>query len=81
MDDMLLSELVRKLRLKFSMKDLGPGKPILGMKISRHREKRQLFLSQTDYIGCVLERFVGKHVPPDGRYREPVDRRTGPDRF
>ena len=27
------------------------------MKISRNRAKRQLFLSQTDYIGCVLERF------------------------
>ena len=24
---------------------------------------------------------VGKHVPPDGRYREPADLRTGPDRF
>ena len=64
-DDMLLSgrhtgeltELVRKLRLKFAMKDLGPARHILGMKISRHREKRQLFLSQTDYIKRVLERF------------------------
>ena len=27
------------------------------MKISRHRDKRQLFLSQTDYIGRGLERF------------------------
>ena len=25
--------------------------------------------------------FVGKHVPPDGRYREPAYLRTGPDRF
>ena len=65
MDDMLLSgrhtgeltELIRKLRLKFAMKDLGPTRHILGMKISRHREKQQLFLSQTDYIGRVLERF------------------------
>ena len=65
MDDMLLSgrhteertELVRKLQLKFAMKDLGPAWHILGMKISRSRAKRQLFLSQTDYIGRVLERF------------------------
>ena len=64
-DDMLLSgrhageltELVQKLRLKFALKDLGPARHILGMTISRHREKRQLFLSQTDYIGRVLERF------------------------
>ena len=47
MDDMLLSgrhtgeltELVRKLWLKFSMKDLGPARHILGMKISRNRAK------------------------------------------
>ena len=65
MDDVLLSgrhtgeltELVRKLRLKFAMKDLGPARHILGMKISRNHAKRQLFLSQTDYSGRVLERF------------------------
>ena len=52
-----LTELVRKLRLKFAMKDLGPARHILGMKISRNHAKRQLFLSQTDYIGRVLESF------------------------
>ena len=52
-----LTELVRKLLLKFAMKDLGPARHILGMKISRNRDRRQLFLSQTDYIGRVLERF------------------------
>ena len=64
-DDMLISgrhagelaELVRQLRLKFAMKDLGPARHILGMKISRNRDRRQLFLSQSDYIGRVLERF------------------------
>ena len=68
MDDMLLSgrhageltELVQKLRLK---KDLGPARHILGMKISRNPDRRQLFLSQTDYIGRILERFVGKTCP------------------
>ena len=64
-DDMLrsgrhtgeITKLVRKLQLKFAMKDLGPARYILGMKISQKRNKRQLFLSQTDYIGHVLERF------------------------
>ena len=64
-DDMLLSsrhtgeliELVRKLQLKFAMKDLGSTRHILGMKISRHRDRRQIFLSQTGHIGRVLERF------------------------
>jgi hypothetical protein len=52
-----LTELIRKLQLKFAMKDLGSARHILGMRISRHRDKRQLFLSQTDYIGRVLEHF------------------------
>ena len=59
-----LTELVRKLWLKFSMKDLGPAKHILGMKISRHRDKRQLFLSQTEHIGRVLERFNMQSAKP-----------------
>ena len=44
-DDMLLfgrhaeelAELVRELRLKIAMKDLGPARHILGMKITRNR--------------------------------------------
>ena len=52
-----LAELVRQLRLKFAMKDIGPSRHILRMKISWKRNQRQLFLSQTDYSGRVLERF------------------------
>ena len=52
-----IAELVRQLRLKFDMKNLGPARHILGMKIGRNRHRRQLFLSQTDYIRHVLERF------------------------
>ena len=52
-----LAELVRQLRLKFTMKDLGHAQHILGMKITRHREKRQLFLSKANYIRPILEPF------------------------
>mgnify|MGYP000397331465 CR=1 FL=1 len=52
-----LAELVRQLRLKFSMKDLGLARHILGMKINQNCNRRQLFLSQIDYIRRVLERF------------------------
>ena len=52
-----VAELVPHLRLKFSMKDLGPARHILAMKISRNRNRRQLFLSQTNYIGRVLDHF------------------------
>jgi hypothetical protein len=39
------------------MKDLGLAHHILGMKITRNRQSRQLFLSQSDYIPRILERF------------------------
>ena len=52
-----LTELVQKLRLKFSMKDLGRARHILGIKISQHHNRQRLFLSQTYYIGRVLEHF------------------------
>ena len=43
-------------------------------------------VSEADRIGAtshagVKGEFVGKHVPPDGRYREPADLRTGSDWF
>ena len=39
------------------MKDLSPIRHILGMKISRNRSQRQLFLSQSYYNGLFLEHF------------------------
>ena len=42
---------------KFSVKDVGPTRHIMGMKISWIQNRQQLFLSQANYIGRVLERF------------------------
>jgi hypothetical protein len=64
-DDMLIAGssmheikvLKQKLSKEFEMKDLGPANQILGMRISRNREKRTLNLSQEKYIQKVLERF------------------------
>ena len=64
-DDMLIVEngtkrialLKKSLSKSFAMKDLGPAKKILGMKISRDRSKKLLWLSQERYIEKVLERF------------------------
>ena len=44
-------------KVEFEMKDLGATKKILGMEISRDREKGRLYLSQEKYIERVLERF------------------------
>ena len=47
---------------KFEMKDLGPVKKILGMKIIRDRTKRLLHLSQEGYVKKILERFGMKEA-------------------
>ena len=39
------------------MKDLGPIKQILCMKISSDRKSRELLLSQEAYVESVLDRF------------------------
>lgn len=46
------------------MKDLGYAKRILGMEITRDRNKRTLFLSQEGYISKVLSRFGMSNAKP-----------------
>ena len=46
------------------MKDLGPAKKILGMQITRDKQRGTLQLSQAEYIKRVLQRFnVGDAKP------------------
>ncbi|KAH0685102.1 hypothetical protein KY289_022854 [Solanum tuberosum] len=71
-DDMLIvgkntskiDELKKELRKSFSMKDLGHAKQILGMRITRLRDERKIYLSQKKYIERVLERFNMKNAKP-----------------
>lgn len=64
-DDMLIAcklreeieQLKDELSSEFEMKDLGPAKRILGMKIVRTRNERKLFLTQAYYVRKVLDRF------------------------
>ena len=64
-DDMLIigrnisriNSLKKQLSKSFAMKDLGPAKQILGMKIVRDRGIKKLWLSQEKYIEKVLQRF------------------------
>ena len=64
-DDMLIAgsnrediaSLKSKLNNAFDIKDLGEANHILGMRIVRDREKKVLFLSQSEYIGKVIMRF------------------------
>ena len=52
-----ITTLKKQLSSEFEMKDLGPAKKILDMKILRDKKYRLLFLSQENYIKKVLHRF------------------------
>jgi len=64
-DDMLIigrnssriDRLKTQLSKAFAMKDLGPAKQILGIRIHRERDAKKLYLSQEKYIEKVLQRF------------------------
>ena len=72
MDDILIAgsstreinNLKTRLSAAFEMKDLGPPKQILGMKISRDRYAGTLNLSQELYIEKVLRRFRVNDAKP-----------------
>lgn len=72
-DDMLIvgnstkriALLKKTLGKSFAMKDLGPAKQILGLKISRDGSKKKLWLSQEGYIENVLERFNMQNAKSD----------------
>ncbi|RVW25411.1 Retrovirus-related Pol polyprotein from transposon TNT 1-94 [Vitis vinifera] len=52
------------LQAEFEMEDLGPAQKILGMEITRDRQKGELYLSQRSYIKKVIDRFGIKDAKP-----------------
>ena len=52
-----IEQLKDELSLEFEMKDLGPTKRIMGIKIVRTRNERKLFLTQAYYVRKVFDRF------------------------
>ena len=56
-DEIKIARLKKELSKSFAMKDLGPAKQILGMRITRDRQNGKLWLSQERYVEKVLERF------------------------
>lgn len=63
-DEDMIGDLKKELSKSFDMKNLGPAKQILGMKILRDRKARKLWLSQQQYVDRVLERFNMKGAKP-----------------
>nr|GEX55919.1 retrovirus-related Pol polyprotein from transposon TNT 1-94 [Tanacetum cinerariifolium] len=56
-DILKIDKLKKELNKSFAMKDLGKAKQILGMRISRDRKAKKLWLSLEMYIEKILERF------------------------
>ncbi|KAL9257971.1 Retrovirus-related Pol polyprotein from transposon TNT 1-94-like protein [Drosera capensis] len=64
-DDMLIvgkdisriDTLKKQLGESFAMKDMGPAKQILGIRIMHDRKEKKLWLSQKHYVERVLQRF------------------------
>ena len=52
-----IDKLKAQLRTEFEMKDLGKAKKILGMEIQRDRRKGTVYLTQTQYLKKILQRF------------------------
>ena len=88
-DDMLVARACKKeiqevkddLKPTFHMKDLGNARRILGMNIMRNRERRQIWLNQSDYISRVVQRFQMHNsketgTPPTQHFRLSVLQRS-----
>jgi transposase InsO family protein len=59
-----LKSIKAALHSRFEMKDMGEAEFILGVQIRRDRAKRQLYLSQAEYVRTVLERFDMQDCKP-----------------
>jgi hypothetical protein len=59
-----IRNLKTQLSKEFDMKDLGPARKILGMQITRDKQRGVLQLSQAEYINRVLQRFNMGNAKP-----------------
>ena len=55
-NEILMSNLKRELQNMFEVTDLGDPSKIVGIEIERNREKRELKISQTQYIESILKK-------------------------
>ena len=62
---------IKELASHFKLRDLGPTSFLLGIEIIRNREKRQIALSQRQYIIDALERFKMSDCNPIGTPMDP----------
>uniref|UniRef100_A0A2N9FM87 Reverse transcriptase Ty1/copia-type domain-containing protein n=1 Tax=Fagus sylvatica TaxID=28930 RepID=A0A2N9FM87_FAGSY len=61
------------LRSKFEIKDMGPANYVLGIRISRDRDSKLIYLDQENYLEKVLKKFKMEDYKP---VSTPVSKRT-----
>ncbi|CAM8927036.1 unnamed protein product [Rhodiola kirilowii] len=61
---LVINSIKSDIKKHFDMKDMGEAQRILGVKITRDRNKRVMYLSQTDYLDKVLDKFQLKNAKP-----------------
>jgi hypothetical protein len=59
-----INEVKGKLAGMFEMTDVGELKYFLGMQVHRNRKERTLTITQSGYIGAILERFQMRDAKP-----------------
>ena len=59
-----INNLKKQLSKQFVMKDLGPAKQILGMRIIRDKANGTLKLSQKEYVKRILSKFSMDEAKP-----------------
>ena len=72
MDDILLasnsSDMMKETKFylgsKFEMKDIGPANYVLGIRISRDRDSKLIYLDQENYLEKVLKKFKMEDYRP-----------------
>ena len=63
-DETMINKLKKELSKFIDMKDLGPTKQILGMKIVHDIKTKKLWMSQKKYVEQVIKRFNTEHSKP-----------------
>ena len=66
---------------RFEMKEMGVARVMLSIEIKRDRQKRKLFIRQSEYTKTILDRFgmtesKPVHTPMDRSYFESVDQKA-----
>ena len=64
LDEAEWNEIKNRIKSKYSIKDMGEAQFILGMRITRDRKQRNIFIDQQAYIEKTLKKFNYQSISP-----------------